>query len=183
MPIIKTYIVPHPPLIIPDIGKGKERSIRKTLDSYHKIAKDIAILKPNTIIISSPHSTLYADYFHISPKDEAYGDFSAFGADEVAIEVKYDHDLRLDIINACKLNGIPAGMLGEKDATLDHGTLIPLYFISRYFSDFKIIRISPSGLPMIDHYNLGKLINETIPNDMNVVWVASGDLSHKLKED
>ncbi len=183
MPINKAYIVPHPPLIIPDIGKGKERAIHKTLDAYIKIAKDIAKIKPDTIIISSPHSTMYGDYFHISPRDVAVGDFSAFGADEVRIEVKYNHDLRLDIINACKVNGIHAGMLGEKDASLDHGTLIPLYFIRKYYEDFKIIRISPSGLPQIDHYRLGTIINETIPEDINAVWIASGDLSHKLKED
>jgi len=183
MPIIKTYIVPHPPLIIPEIGKGKEKAIHKTVDAYHKIAKDISKINPDTIIVSSPHSTLYADYFHISPKDMAYGDFAAFGAEEVSIQVKYDHDLRLDIINACNMSGIHAGMLGEKDQNLDHATLIPLYFITKYLNDFRVIRISPSGLPMIDHYNLGRLIEKTIPNNLNVVWVASGDLSHKLKED
>ena len=183
MPIVKTYIVPHPPLIIPEIGKGQERKIHKTIDAYHKIAKDIAKIRPETIIISSPHSTLYADYFHISPHDSASGDFQAFGVSEITIETKYDHNLRLDIINACQTQGIPAGMLGEKNPGLDHGTLIPLYFITRYYQDFKIIRISPSGLPMIDHYNLGRLINHVIPEEQKVVWVASGDLSHKLKED
>lgn len=183
MPIIKTYIVPHPPLIIPDIGKGQEKKIHKTVEAYHKVAKDIAKLKPDTIIISSPHATMYADYFHISPRDNAYGDFRNFGAEDVRIEIKYDHNLRLDIANACKANGIPAGMMGEKQAELDHGTLIPLYFITRYYHDFKMIRISPSGLPMIDHYTLGKLISSVIPEDVTAVWVASGDLSHKLKED
>ena len=27
--VVKTYIVPHPPLIIPEIGKGEEKKIQK----------------------------------------------------------------------------------------------------------------------------------------------------------
>jgi len=183
MSIIKTFIVPHPPIIIPEIGKGKEKEIKKTIEAYHKIAKEIAKIKPDTIIISSPHSTIYADYFHISPHDVANGDFSFFGAEDVKIHVRYDHDLRLDIVNKCKEYSFPAGIIGEKNSDLDHGTMIPLYFINKYYNDFKLIRISPSGLEMIDHYNFGKLISELIPEDQSVVWIASGDLSHKLKKD
>ena len=41
MPIIKTYMVPHPPLIIPEIGKGGENQIKKTTESYETVAKEI----------------------------------------------------------------------------------------------------------------------------------------------
>ena len=44
-----------------------EKKMQKTIDSYHEIAKRIAELKPDTIIITTPHSILYSDYFHISP--------------------------------------------------------------------------------------------------------------------
>ena len=56
MPIIKTYMVPHPPLIIPEIGRGGENQIKKTTESYVTVAKEISELKPDTIIISSPHT-------------------------------------------------------------------------------------------------------------------------------
>ena len=42
MPIIKTYMVPHPPLIIPEIGKGEESKIKKTTESYEQVAKEIS---------------------------------------------------------------------------------------------------------------------------------------------
>ena len=39
---LKAYFVPHPPLIVPEIGKGEEHAIKKTIDAYQHIAKEIA---------------------------------------------------------------------------------------------------------------------------------------------
>lgn len=181
MAIIKTFFVPHPPLIIPEIGHGEEKKIQRTIDAYHSIAAEIGEYKPDTIIISSPHSTVYSDYFHISPGVEAYGDFSGFRFSDFIFRVNYDKDLVDKISKFSKKHKVNAGTFGERERTLDHATLIPLYFINQYYQDYKIIRISPSNLPLIDHYNLGKMINSLIPENKKVVWVASGDLSHKLK--
>ena len=68
MPILGVFMVPHPPIILPEVGKGEEEKIRKTSEAYMKVAEEIAYLKPDTIIVSSPHSIMYADYFHISPE-------------------------------------------------------------------------------------------------------------------
>ncbi len=183
MAILKTYIVPHPPLIIPEVGKGEERKIQDTIDAYHTIAKEIASLKPNTIIISSPHAHSYMDYFHISPGKEGSGSFDQFGARNVTFHVNYDQDLVDRISFEARKQNISAGTLGEKNSSLDHGTMVPLYFINLYYKDYKLIRLSPSGLSPIEHYQFGKLIQSAIPDDKKVIWVASGDLSHKLKKD
>ena len=71
MSIIAAYMVPHPPMIIPQIGRGNEKQIQETIDAYRNVAREIATLKPETIIISSPHSVMYSDYFHISPGKNA----------------------------------------------------------------------------------------------------------------
>lgn len=81
------YMVPHPPIAVHEIGRGEERKIQATLDSYAEVAKDIARLKPETIIVTSPHSVMYRDYFHISPGDGAVGSFSHFRAGQVRFSV------------------------------------------------------------------------------------------------
>ena len=58
MGILASFMVPHPPMIIPEIGKGREESVRETIDAYEKVAEEIARLKPETIIITSPHSVM-----------------------------------------------------------------------------------------------------------------------------
>ena len=61
--------------------------------------------------------------------------------------------------------------------------MVPLYFIRKKYNDFKTIIIGLSGLSLVEHYMLGQIIQEVV-NDSNkkVVYVASGDLSHKLQE-
>lgn len=184
MSLVGAFIVPHPPLIIPDIGKGQENEISKTIDSYHEVARNIAALKPDTIILTTPHSIMYSDYFHISPGKKAKGDFSRFNAKNVSFSVEYDEDFTEALENSAERNGIEAGTLGEKDPTLDHGTMVPLYFINQYLKDYKLVRIGLSGLSMMDHYGLGRCITSTADKlNRRIVIVASGDLSHKLKED
>ena len=34
MSIIAAYMVPHPPMIIPQIGRGTEKQIQETIDAY-----------------------------------------------------------------------------------------------------------------------------------------------------
>ena len=50
-------------------------------------ARRIVELNPDTIIITSPHSILYADYFHISPGDFAEGNMARFRAPQVELKV------------------------------------------------------------------------------------------------
>ena len=48
-------MVPHPPLIIPEIGRGEEGHIQNTVCAYHEVGRGIAGLKPETIVLISPH--------------------------------------------------------------------------------------------------------------------------------
>ena len=184
MSIIASFILPHPPLIIPEIGRGEESKIQKTIDTYDKVAKRIAEIKPDTIIVTSPHSIMYADYIHISPGNGAKGDFREFGYENVSINAKYDKELISEISKEAEAQGIPAGTLGEKSTSLDHGVMVPLYFVNKYYNDYKLIRISVSGLSLIDHYKFGKCIGEAADkSNKTIVFIGSGDLSHMLKDE
>ena len=180
MAIIKSYMVPHPPLIIPEVGKGGENQIKKTTNSYEIVAKEISEIQPDTIIISSPHTTMYSDYFHITKGSKVQGDLSSFGAPQVSFEEQLDEELIDEIESVSKRHKFPAGRTTEVE--LDHGTIIPLYFIRKYYKEGKIIVLGLSGLPLIDNYKMGTIIKEAVNNlNKKVVFIASGDLSHKLQ--
>ncbi len=181
MSILGAFIVPHPPLLIPEIGKGEERKVGRTLESYREAARRIAEMKPDTIIITTPHSILYSDYFHISPGNRAKGSFDSFGVREVSFRAEYDEAFVETLEAAAERKGIEAGTLGEKEPALDHGTMVPLYFINKYLKEYKLVRIGLSGLPVTDHYKLGRCVSETADKlGRKIVFVASGDLSHRL---
>ena len=182
MPILAAFMVPHPPMIIPEIGRGTEIQIEETTYAYQRVAREVAALQPETIIISSPHSIMYSDYFHISPGKRAHGSFAAYKAKEIAFEEQYDTALIEQICLSADKKGLAAGLLGERNPELDHGTMIPLYFIEKEYSGFNIVRIGLSGLPLTEHYKLGMAIQDAVEKTgRRTVYIASGDLSHKLK--
>lgn len=187
MSIIGTYIVPHPPLAVAAVGRGKEKEVQATLDAYQTAADEIAGLKPETIVILTPHSIMYADYIHISSGAGTSGDFRRFGAPEAGFSVIYDAQLVSELSAAASEAGINAGTLGEKDKALDHGMMVPLYFIEKAYGGEPMpsfVRISLSGLSFAEHYRFGQCLKEVIERlGRRAVIVASGDLSHRLKDD
>ena len=183
MSIIAAFMVPHPPMIVPEIGRGSEKQIEKTVKAYERVAEEIAALKPETIIISSPHSVMYSDYFHISPGARASGSFADFRATQVRFDVEYDEELVERLSVRAEATHFPAGTLGEKHPELDHGTMVPLWFILKKYKDFKLVRTGLSGYDLLKHYEYGMLIKDTVEDlGRKTVYVASGDLSHKLQD-
>lgn len=184
MGITAGFMVPHPPLIVQEIGRGEEKKIQKTTDAYREAARRAGEYKPDTIVVLSPHQIMYADYFHISPGRGTKGDFGNFRAKDTVFEVSYDTEFVEELCLLAKERNLPAGTMGERDKKLDHGTMVPLYFIDRFLKDYKIVRIGLSGLPLVKHYELGECIKEAAKRlNRKTVVVASGDLSHRLKED
>ena len=180
MSIVAAFAVPHPPLIIPGVGSGKEK-IASTIAAYDEVGRRVAELAPDTVVISSPHAVMYADYIHISPGRGAQGGFSMFGAPQARYEAVYDQEFVRALAHACAQEGLSAGCEGERDPTLDHGTMIPLHFIQRHTKDFQVVRMGISGLSPEDHYRMGILVQRVARElGRRVAYVASGDLSHKL---
>lgn len=187
MAVVFTIMVPHPPIIVPAIGGGEEKKIQKTSKGFEYVMRELVNYAPDTIIITSPHSVMYSDYFHISPHSSATGDLGRFGAPQETFSVTYDTDFVAHLVGLSAKESLPAGILGEKEAELDHGITVPFHFLQKAFGgeiDAEIVRISLSGLSLLDHYHLGKLIQKTA-NDLGrrTAIIASGDLSHRLKED
>ena len=184
MGILGAVAVPHPPIIMPEIGRGEEEKIRKTIDAYRKAMRELSDLRPETAVISSPHATMYADYFHISPGERASGDFGNFGAANIRIEARYDAEL-VKVISRCLVEAkVDGGTAAERMPRLDHGTMVPLRFLNEALPDVKIVRVGLSGLSPLAHYRFGQCVARAAEMlCRRVVYIASGDLSHKLKKD
>ena len=131
MGILAGIMVPHPPLIVPAVGRGGERGIAATVRAYERAAEFAVSFAPDMLLFVSPHAVMYADYFHVSPGAGASGNFAQFGAPREAFEVSYDAEFVLALEEAAEGSGFPAGTLGERDKRLDHGVTVPLYFLSR----------------------------------------------------
>ena len=184
MPMLGAVLTPHPPVLLPEVGGGREREIAATGRAMAQAAAEVARWKPEVLIVASPHTILYGDYFHIAPGPGATGSMAAFGAPQVRMEVAYDAPLREEIIRRAENAGLQAGTRGQRDPSLDHGVLIPLYFLHKAGVHCPLVRMGLSGFSALDHYRLGQCVAEAVDAlGRRAVFVASGDLSHKLKAD
>ena len=56
MALLAAYAVPHPPLIVPAVGRGQEAAIADTIAAYREVARRVAAHRPDLIVITSPHA-------------------------------------------------------------------------------------------------------------------------------
>ncbi len=119
--IVFAAISPHPPLILPSVGSEKDRlQVKATIDSLRKLGERLREKKPDSIIISSPHT--------------------------------------------------------------DWGFEVPLFFLAKDFK--KEINKYLMGMEKpISYFQEGKRIYGNLEEDKKYALIASGDLSHVLKED
>ncbi len=181
MSIVAAYVVPHPPLAVPAVGRGQERAVQDTLDAYREVARRVAAHAPDTIVVSSPHAPAFRDCFHVSTVYAAHGDMRSFGAVEEAMNVPYDSEFAAAVSACARKHAVPICGSGMHDGDLDHGTFVPLHFVNQLYGGYRLVRIGLSGLSAADHRAVGRCVAEAARDlGRTCVFLASGDLSHKL---
>ncbi len=189
--IKKAFISPHPPIVVPEVGRGEEAKAGATVQALLKAAEEIGRIKPSTIIVTTPHGPVFKDFVHINIKETLAGDLRKFGAPGVSLRYMNDLELAGEIARLSNSQGIPCGALDKPlvikygiSEELDHGVVVPLYYIGKVYNDFKLVHISVAGLPFKELYKFGSCIAKAVEqSEGDVVFLASGDLSHRLSPD
>ncbi|ULQ60519.1 hypothetical protein K7I13_04260 [Brucepastera parasyntrophica] len=187
------YVMPHPPLAIPDVGRGEERKIAATLDACKAAGRDIARRGIETIIIISPHGIMFRDAVSIIGTNTLEGDMERFGAPQARMEFTVNKPLVEDIVSsAAKMpfsGRVPFYLLDSEtakrngfDIVLDHGALVPLYYATASMPVMpSLVHITYGMLPFKKLLELGKLIRDAADRSKSrTACIASGDLSHRL---
>ena len=61
---MRAYILPHPPIAVPEVGGEEIHKIEATEEAFDKAAADIADYTPETIVVISPHNIMYRCFLH-----------------------------------------------------------------------------------------------------------------------
>ncbi|MCW2279496.1 AmmeMemoRadiSam system protein A [Heliophilum fasciatum] len=173
MPLVYSVFVPHPPIIVPAIGRGEELACSATLEAYREIANNFIGDKIDTVVIISPHATLLRQGVIIHREDQINGDFASFGAPQLQIAFPAHLELAHELANI-----LPDAFLHSEK--VDHGALVPLYFLQEAGWTGKVVIM---GMPIetaVYAHNMARLF-KSFPE--RIALVASGDLSHRLKAD
>lgn len=178
--IVFSAITPHPPILIPQIGKENLRFVKKTTASMDKLAEEIYAAKPDTIVIISPHGPMLSDAFAINTSPQLELQFKDFG--DLTNSVTFNADIGL-IHHYKELVETQLPVVLVNQGELDHGAGVPLYFLTKGL-DKKKIKIVPISFSLLDyeqHYRFGIKLQEDMLNDTKrLAIIASGDLSHRL---
>jgi len=174
MSLVYSAFVPHPPILVPEIGRGEECKCQRSLDAYDEIASRLVQSNVETVILVSPHALLTKDGMTLLTDDVVQGDFAQFGAAQVSLSFASDPAI-IDLFKKHLAGVVP--MKG----TMDHGALVPLYFLLKAGWSGKVVLLGmPLERPEEYGLSIGQILDK-LPG--RYALVASGDLSHRLKED
>ena len=179
MSLVYAAITPHPPLLIPSIGKDTLKKMDKTKIAMEKMEEELYLAKPDVIIILSAHGCYFPDVFTINVSPEYHTDLKEFGDLVTKLNFKGEMNLSSVIREKTKKEKIPTTMITE--STLDHSSAVPLFYLTQHLPDIKILPISFCNLDWKTHVDFGYLIKEKIlDSNKRIAVIASGDLSHAL---
>jgi len=167
-------VCPHPPLLIPAIGGDNRRRVQATVEAMERLAAQTHAA--DLTIVISPHTPGYSDAVAVRSPATLWGDFAAFGCPEVGVEIDNDSEFVDRLLHrAAALDDLDVEPLD--DDQLDHGVLVPLFFLNA----LHLVNLSVARHYDL-HRTLGRLVRETADElGRDVLFVASGDLSHRLQ--
>jgi aromatic ring-opening dioxygenase LigB subunit len=176
--------MPHPPIIVPGVGGGRERDAAVTIAGVAELMKRLKALgMPDRILLLSPHQTYIPGSFAINGAPLIKGGLSLFGVPEASFELRTPAEDADALAGHLAARGVPARLTEAGSLLQDQGSTVPLYFLEKSYGKLPdVVLSSPIGLDRNLSLKLGRAL---APFSDGRRWglLASGDLSHRLKPD
>ena len=178
--LVFTGIAPHPPIMVPEVGLEAIEEVRNSIEAMAEMTSRIVATQAETVVLISPHAPLEPDSFVVYPGPVLEGDFGRFQAPQTNFQTLVDEELLNAITVSATDDNFQLTKIGSHD--LDHGTAVPLFFLLSNGWQGKVIALGYSFLSNQDHIRFGGSIRRAIDKTRRrTAFVASGDLSHRLK--
>ena len=166
--------------MVPEVGREASAEVRGSIEAMREFTERLVESGAETVVIVSPHAPLEARAFVAYQDAQLYGDFANFRAPEARVEAPLDEEMLKAISRAAAAQDFE--VLGIRGHDLDHGTAVPLYFLQRNGWRGRVVALGYSFLSNEDHLRFGSCIKLAAEEaGRAVAFVASGDLSHRLK--
>lgn len=188
--IVFCGVAPHPPILLPEVGGSESQKVTATFRAMEEFARRLAESGPEVIVIISPHGSVFRDGVALNGSEILAGDLRKFRAD-LEFEYNNDTDLVGEIITQAGAHGIVTVEIDDALAEeygvstkLDHGVLVPMYFLDKAGIDLPMVSVSMGMLPFEELYAFGAAVSKAADvQGKKVALIASGDMSHRLTSD
>lgn len=179
--IVFGALMPHAPVLVPEVGRDAAEVVRATVSAMREAGRRLAASAADTLVLVTPHGPVQRDAACLYRGRRLAGDFGAFRAPEVRLEVETDDGFDEALLEAADRAGLR--LLTINPRHLDHGSLVPLYFLAQVGSLLPAVILTPPW-ETATGFQVGRLIARVARRlSRRLAVVASGDLSHRLTPD
>lgn len=180
--VVFVGIAPHPPIMVPEVGGQMADEVRGSIDAMRELTERVIASGAETVVTISPHAPLEARAFVAYDGPRLSGDFANFRAPQATVAADVDAELLAAIKEHAALDGY--SVVALEGRALDHGTAVPLYFLLHNGWGGRVVSLGYSFLSDEDHVRFGHCVRRACEaSGRQVAFIASGDLSHRLKPD
>ena len=188
MTVVFGGICPHPPIMVPEVGREGAAEVKSSQTAMLELGKRIIESGAEVLVIISPHAPLFRDFIALNVSPRLKGNLGQFGAAGVSFDLDNDLKIAKEIVYQSALLEIPVYEMDEEFArkyhinlNLDHGMTVPLYFILQAGASLPLVAVSMGLLPGEQLYKFGAAVSRSASKlGKKVAVLASGDLSHRL---
>ncbi|MYB21736.1 MAG: hypothetical protein F4066_04615 [Chloroflexi bacterium] len=176
--IVLGAVLPHPPVLLPEVGQGREHEARATLDAYAIVARRLCELDARRLIMISTHGIVTLNRFHILAESLS-GNLSRFDSPGVT----FGRDIDLDLTNAvvaCAADAdVPLTVATQWEES-DHSLGVPMRLLGDAVPEQSAV-VSISFRPPEEHLRFGEAIGAALARIKEPTAIlASGDAVHTL---
>lgn len=178
MSIVFGAILPHPPILIPQIGKERLKQAENSKKALEEISRRLKAVDVDTIVVITPHGDVGQASVPVYTAHIFEGSFSQFDAGKLSFSFKGDPELGLAVVKDSHL------ATASQETLLDHGVLVPLYYPQMAGLKKPILPIAIAFMPLSKLFEFGQSLAKTVERlGRRAAVIASADMSHRLTQD
>lgn len=182
MSISCAVLMCHAPIVIPAIAAQQAPLCSATTEAMRRTARALVAHEPALIVLVSPHAPRRPKSIGLTFDETLHGDFSRFGHAQVALRLRGAPDEAERIAQKAYAQHVPTHTLAGR--ALDHGSLVPLFFVHEagYRGRVIVASLPYPGTELESAF--GQALHDAA-QDSQQRWaiLASGDMSHRLTRD
>ena len=180
--VVCAVLMPHAPILISEVGGRKGSAAVASCRAMRAAALCVTSHSPATLVVISPHSPVRSGAFGVWAEDPIEGTFALFNAPHAGVRLALDHPLARAIKSEASARDLQTWQI--RGYPLDHGALVPLWFLDEVGWDGPVVVIGLSDTDAEGLEAMGHAIAAAARAvSRRIAIIASGDMSHCLSSD
>lgn len=172
-----TALMCHAPIVVPAVGGERGQDCLATTEAMAEVARRLVAAAPDVLVVISPHTPRAEGAWAVVDGPRIHGDLGAFGAPGARVDLPAAEAFRERLHAEAPRHGAPTVRL--RDRPLDHGALVPLWFVCQAGWRGPTVVIA---LPWVGaEAPMGRALAALAEGPERVAILASGDMSHRLQ--